>query len=162
MVGKDDASSTQARRLYAAAIACGALALLSVARWATSPEVVRRVTTPVLVGAAGAAALAAAAFVHRTGAGMGEVDSTLRWLWLAQCGCLAIVAAGVAAELIRARLLSHHIAGIVVGVLPSSEALRLSPGDTLALRERSSAYREPEDYGRHAADEAEIRRLSDF
>jgi signal transduction histidine kinase len=110
--------------LYAAAIACGALALLSVARWATSAGVVRRVTTPVLVGAAGAAALAAAAFMHEASTGM-PVDSTTRWLWLAQCGCLAIVAIGMAAELTRARLLSHRIAGIVVGALPTSEALRI-------------------------------------
>jgi signal transduction histidine kinase len=114
--------------LWAAAIACGALALLSVARWATSAGVVRRVTTPALVGAAGAAAFAAAGFAHEASAGMreGEVDSTMRWLWLAQCGCLAIVAAGVGAELTRARLLSHRIAGIVVGALPSSEALRVA------------------------------------
>jgi signal transduction histidine kinase len=126
--------------LYAAAIACAALSLVTLARWATSAGAVRRVTAPVLVGAAAACALAALAFAHDVSAGVREVDATTRRLWLTECAALAIVAAGVAAELIRARLLSHRIAGIVVGALPSSEALRVALAESAGDSSLSIVY----------------------
>ncbi|HEY3613776.1 MAG TPA: histidine kinase [Gaiellales bacterium] len=110
--------------LYAAAFACGGLALLACTRWATSAHVVRRVAAPVLVGAAAAAACAAVAFARRAGSESGAVDTTARELWLLQCAALAVVALGVLGELLRARLLSHRIAGIIVGSLPTPDALR--------------------------------------
>ena len=85
---------------------------------------------------------------------MREVDSTTRGIWLAECGCLALVAAGAVAELARARLLSHRIAGIVVGALPSAEALRAALATSAGDANLSVVYPQGDgsavdDEGRH-------------
>ncbi len=110
--------------LPAAAVACGLLALLASVRALARRGLFRSSTAPVVIGGAGAAALGAALFAHETGAGLHEIDSTTRALWLLQCGILAAVAPGVVLLSIRGRLLRDRIAAMVAAASPSAEALR--------------------------------------
>ena len=98
------------------------------------PRPVRCVAAPVQLGAAVAVAAATIAFAHEARLGIVPHDQQTRVLWLVECLALCVVAAGAVVEIVRARLLSHRIAGIVIDAMPSPEALRstlaASVGDT--------------------------------
>jgi hypothetical protein len=110
--------------LPAAAVVCAMLALLALIRVLGSPGLMRSTSAPVLVGGACVGVLGAVSFAHEALAGVPEVDSTTRVLWLVQCGMLAAAAAGVALFSLRAPLLRDRVAAIVVAALPSPENLR--------------------------------------
>ena len=120
--------------LYAAAASCFALASLILVRWLRRPRPVRLIAAPVQLGAAVAVAAATVAFAHEARLGIVIHDRQTHVLWLVECLALCVVAAGAGVEIVRARLLSHRIAGIVIDAMPSSEALRstlaASVGDT--------------------------------
>ena len=103
---------------------CGALALI-VTRWARCAGGVRRVAA-VLVGAGRRSRSPLGAVVRDAAPACARSTRRRAELWLAQCAALAVVAAGVAPRRCRARLLSHRIAGVVVGALPPSDALRVA------------------------------------
>ena len=109
---------------WAQALLCAGLCVLAVGRWARRPALARRAGAPVAVGGALVAALGAAAFAYAAAVGGPRVDETARALWLAQCAVLALVAAGVAVQALRARVLRGQIADIVVATLSSPERLR--------------------------------------
>ena len=109
--------------LGANALLCALLAALAAARWIRQPALARRATAVVAVGGALVAALGAAAFAHAAAVGVLDPDGTLRAMWLAQCATLVLVAAGVAGQALRARVLRGRIADLVVATLPSPERL---------------------------------------
>ena len=110
--------------LPAAALACGVLALLALISLLGRRGLTLSTSTPVLAGGAAVAALGAAIFAHDAGAGVVEIDSGTRALWLIQCGTLLVAAAGVAALSLRARLLRDRVAAIVIAALPPPGTLR--------------------------------------
>jgi signal transduction histidine kinase len=117
--------------LPVAAVACGTLAFLTLARAVRRGGLARSTTAPVVIGGAGVAALGTALFAHETGAGVPEIDSITRSLWLLQCAILAAVAGGVALATLRVRLLRDRIAAIVAGASPTAETLRETLAATL-------------------------------
>ena len=122
------AGSIENAGLTAAAVACGALALLVVVRVGRRIELLRSASAPILLGGAGVAAVAAATFVSDSGAGVLQVNATTRALWLAQCATLLAASSGVASFAFYARRLRDRVAAIVLAALPSPDQLR----DTLA------------------------------
>jgi signal transduction histidine kinase len=117
--------------LYAAAAACAVLALATFGRWLQTTAPARWVVAPVLLGGTAAAVLAAVTFAHDARVQIRIVDSTTHVLWLAQCGALTVVAAGVASELARARFLSHRLAAMVVDAFPSHHELGAALGASI-------------------------------
>jgi signal transduction histidine kinase len=88
-----------------------ALALVRLAR-ATSTR--RRVEMPVLLPATAAVALFGARALHGSGRGFLSNDATDRALWAAQVAALALVAAGLLWERLRARRMRGELARLVV------------------------------------------------
>jgi signal transduction histidine kinase len=89
-----------------AVLACGRLARFSPAG--------RRVAAPVLVPAAAALALFGAAALHGRARGFMSNDPTDRALWVGEMAALAIAAAGVVWERVRARRARSALARLVV------------------------------------------------
>ena len=108
-----------------ALLACGRLALLSPAG--------RRVAAPVLVPAAAALALFGAAAFHGRERGFLSNDPTDRALWVGEMAALAIVAAGVVWERVRARRARSALARLVVdlGASPPPGGLEGQLADAL-------------------------------
>jgi signal transduction histidine kinase len=108
-----------------AALACGRLALLSPAG--------RRVAAPVLVPAAAALALFGAAALHGRERGFLSNDPTDRALWVGEMAALAIVAAGVVWERVRAWRARSALARLVVdlGASPAPGGLEGQLADAL-------------------------------
>ena len=52
-----------------------------------------------------------------------EIDATVRALWLAQCGLVGLMAAGVAASGLRARRLARQVTRAVLAAVPDAAAL---------------------------------------
>jgi signal transduction histidine kinase len=126
--------------LRAEALLCAVAAVLAFARWAGHPALLRWTAAPVVVGGATAAALGAASFAHAGDVGAPLVDATTRALWLAQCAVLALAAAGVAVQRLRARALRRRIADIVVETLPSPDRLRAALAIALGDPRLAIAY----------------------
>jgi signal transduction histidine kinase len=99
---------------------CAGLAVLATARWARRPSLVRRAAAPVALGGALVAAVGAV-----------DARTPSRTLWLAQCAVLALAAAAVGLQALRARALRGRIADIVVRTLASPERLRAALADGL-------------------------------
>ena len=99
----------------------------------------RRLELPVLVPAAAAVALFGARALHGAGRGFLSNDATDRALWAAQVAALALLAASVAWQRIRARRMRARLARLVVdlGQSPPPGGLR----DQLAARVRRSLDR---------------------
>jgi signal transduction histidine kinase len=108
-----------------AVLACGRLARLSPAG--------RRVAAPVLVPAAVALALFGAAALHGRERGFLSNDPTDRALWVGEMAALAIVAAGVVWERVRARRARSALARLVVdlGASPAPGGLEGQLADAL-------------------------------
>jgi signal transduction histidine kinase len=108
-----------------AVLACGRLALLSPAG--------RRVAAPVLVPAAAALALFGAAAFHGRERGFLSNDPTDRALWAGEMAALALVAAGVVWERLRARRARSALARLVVdlGASPPPGGLERQLADAL-------------------------------
>jgi signal transduction histidine kinase len=108
-----------------AVLACGRLALLSPAG--------RRVAAPVLVPAVAALALFGAAALHGRERGFLSNDPTDRALWVGQMAALALVAAGVLWERVRARRARSALARLVVdlGASPPPGGLEGQLADAL-------------------------------
>ena len=108
-----------------AVLACGRLARLSPAG--------RRVAAPVLVPAAAALALFGAAAFHGRERGFISNDPTDRALWVGEMAALAIVAAGVGWERVRARRARSALARLVVdlGASPPPGGLEGQLADAL-------------------------------
>jgi signal transduction histidine kinase len=108
-----------------AVLACGRLARLSPAG--------RRVAAPVLVPAAAALALFGAAAFHGRERGFMSNDPTDRALWVGEMAALAIVAAGVVWERVRARRARSDLARLVVdlGASPRPGGLEGQLADAL-------------------------------
>jgi signal transduction histidine kinase len=108
-----------------AVLACGRLARLSPAG--------RRVAAPVLVPAAAALALFGAAAFHGRERGFLSNDPTDRALWIGEMAALAIVAAGVVWERVRARRARSTLARLVVdlGASPPPGGLEVQLADAL-------------------------------
>ena len=100
------------------------LAVRTVWRWLRAPRVVRLVNAPLVLGGAVIALLAAAAAMHALQLPMSEIDTTLRTWWLAQCGLVALMAAGVAASGLRARRLAGKVTEVVLAAVPDADSLR--------------------------------------
>ena len=92
----------------------GAYALLAAVRLARSTTARRRLTAPVLVPAAVALALAGAQAAHGLGRGVLSNDPVDRVLWAGQLAAVALTAAGVAWERVRARRTRAAVARLVV------------------------------------------------
>jgi signal transduction histidine kinase len=107
------------------AIAWGTgLAARTVWRWLRAPRIVQLVNAPLVLGGAAIALLAAAAAVHALQLPTPETDTTLRTWWLAQCGLVALMAAGVAASGLRARRLAGKVTEVVLAAVPDADSLR--------------------------------------
>jgi signal transduction histidine kinase len=106
-------------------LACGRLALLSPAG--------RRVVAPVVVPAAAALALFGAAAFHGRERGFLSNDPTDRALWLGEMAALALVAAGVVWERVKARRARSALARLVVdlGASPPPGGLEGQLADAL-------------------------------
>jgi signal transduction histidine kinase len=102
------------------------LIVLAGTRLARSSPARRRLATPVLVPAVGAVALFGADAVHSLDRGFLSNDPTDRILWTAELAALALVAAGVAWQRVRARRSRAALARLVVdlGASPSAGGLR--------------------------------------
>ena len=106
-------------------LACGRLARFSPAS--------RRVAGPVLMPAAAALALFGAAALHGRERGFLSNDPTDRALWVGEMAALAIVAAGVVWERVRARRARSALARLVVdlGASPPPGGLKRQLADAL-------------------------------
>jgi signal transduction histidine kinase len=87
------------------------------------PRIVQIVNAPLIVGGAAISLLAAVAAVHTLRQATPEVDATLRALWLAQCGLVGLMAAGVATSGLRARRLARQVTQAVLAAVPDAAAL---------------------------------------
>lgn len=108
-----------------------ALTARTVWRWLRAPRIVRLVNAPLVLGGAAIALLAAAAADHALQLPMAEIDTTLRTWWLAQCGLVAVMAAGVAASELRARRLAGHVAEVVLAAVPDADSVRQTLADSI-------------------------------
>jgi len=106
--------------LYVAAAWSATFAALALVRLTTATPARRRVDLPVLVPAAAAVALFGARALHGGERGFLSNDPTDRALWAAQLAALALVAAGVAWERLRARRMRDQLAELVVELGRSS------------------------------------------
>jgi signal transduction histidine kinase len=92
-------------------------------RWLRAQRVARLVHAPLVLAGAAISLLAAAAALHTLMQATSEIDGTLRALWLAQCGLVGVMAAGVAASGLRARRLARQVTQAVVAAVPDAAAL---------------------------------------
>ena len=92
-------------------------------RWLRAPRIARLVYAPLILAGAAISLLAAAAALHTLRQATSEIDGTLRALWLAQCGLVGVMAAGVAASGLRARRLARQVTQAVVAAVPDAAAL---------------------------------------
>ena len=99
------------------------LAVRTVWRWLRAPRVVRLVNAPLVLGGAAISLLAAAGAVHALRLPTPEIDTTLRTWWLAQCGLVALMAAGVGASGLRARRLAGKVTEVVLAAAPDAGSL---------------------------------------
>ena len=106
--------------LYVAAAWSATFAALALVRLTTATPARRRVDLPVLLPAAAAVALFGARALHGGERGFLSNDPTDRALWAAQLAALALVAAGVAWERLRARRMRDQLAELVVELGRSS------------------------------------------
>jgi signal transduction histidine kinase len=111
--------------LWLAALWSLALATLVAVRLARATSARRRMELPVLLPAAIAIALFGARAVHGAGRGFLSNDPTDRSVWVAQIAALALVAAGLAWERVRARRTRNRLAELVVELGRSSPPGRL-------------------------------------
>ena len=132
--------------LLLAAAWSAAFAVLVLARLARATPARRRVDLPFLLPAGAAIALFGARALHGAERGFLSNDPTDRALWIAQLAALALVAASVAWERVRARRMRARLADLVVelGRSPPSGGLR----DQLAR-----AFGDPSLAVLHAADD---------
>ena len=100
--------------LIGSAIWTAAFGVLTCVRLARFSPAGRRVAAPVLVPAAAALVLFGAAALHGRERGFMSNDPTDRTLWVGQMAALAIVAAGVLWERVRARRARSGLARLVV------------------------------------------------
>jgi signal transduction histidine kinase len=112
--------------LLVAAAWSTAFAALTLVRLARATRARRRVEMPVLVPAAAAVALYGARALHGAERGFLSNDPTDRALWAAQVAALALVAASVAWQRVRARRIRGQLARLVVdlGQSPPPGGLR--------------------------------------
>jgi signal transduction histidine kinase len=110
-----------------------AFAVLACARLARLSPAGRRVAAPVLVPAAAALALFGAAAFHGRERGFLSNDPTDRALWVGEMAALALVAAGVVWERVRARRARSVLARLVVdlGASPPPGGLEGQLADAL-------------------------------
>jgi signal transduction histidine kinase len=110
-----------------------AFAVLACGRLARSSPAGRRVAAPVLVPAAAALALFGTAALHGRERGFMSNDPTDRALWLGEMAALALVAAGVVWEHVRARRARSALARLVVdlGASPPPGGLERQLADAL-------------------------------
>jgi signal transduction histidine kinase len=92
-------------------------------RWGRTPRIARLVNAPLILAGAAISLLAAAVALHTLMQTTPEIDDSLRALWLAQCGLVSLMAAGVAASGLRARRLARQITQAVVAAVPDATAL---------------------------------------
>ena len=92
-------------------------------RWLRTPRIAQLVNAPLILAGAAISLLAAAAALHTLTQTTPEIDGTLRALWLAQCGLVGLMAAGVAASGMRARRLARQITQAVIAAVPDATAL---------------------------------------
>ena len=88
-----------------------------------APRIVQMVNAALILGGAGVSLLAAVAAVHMLRQATPEIDATVRALWLAQCGLVGLMAAGVAASGLRARRLARQVTRAVLAAVPDAAAL---------------------------------------
>jgi signal transduction histidine kinase len=88
-----------------------------------APRIVRMVNAPLILSGAAISLLAAVAALHTLMQTTTEIDATLRALWLAQCGLVGLMAAGVAANDLRARRLARQVTQAVLAAVPDATAL---------------------------------------
>ena len=88
-----------------------------------APRIVRMINAPLILGGAAISLLAAVAALHTLRQTTTEIDATLRALWLAQCGLVGLMAAGVAANELRARRLARQVTQAVLAAVPDATAL---------------------------------------
>ena len=88
-----------------------------------APRIVRMINAPLILSGAAISLLAAVAALHTLRQTTTEIDATLRALWLAQCGLVGLMAAGVAANELRARRLARQVTQAVLAAVPDATAL---------------------------------------
>jgi signal transduction histidine kinase len=88
-----------------------------------APRIVRMINAPLILGGAAISLLAAVAALHTLMQTTTEIDATLRALWLAQCGLVGLMAAGVAGNGLRARRLARQVTQAVLAAVPDATAL---------------------------------------
>lgn len=112
--------------LYLAAAWSAVFAAVAVVRIVRASSVRRRIELPVLLPAAVAVGLFGARALHGAERGFLSNDPTDHALWVAQIAVLALVAAGVAWDRVRARRTRVRLAELVVELArsPSSGGLR--------------------------------------
>jgi len=111
-----------------------AFAVFAAVRLARWPPTRRRLAAPALLPAAAAVALFGVDAIRSLGRGFLTNDPTDRRLWLAEIVAIALVAAGVTWERVRARRTRTALARLVVdlGASPSVGGLRERLAETLA------------------------------
>jgi signal transduction histidine kinase len=100
-------------------------------RWLRTPRIVQMVNAPLILAGAAISLLAAAAALHTLMQTTPEIDGTLRALWLLQCGLVGLMAAGVAADGLRARRLARQVTQAVVAAVPDATALTAALGSCI-------------------------------
>lgn len=138
-----DAASTALSRLAAGLtlLWAPALAGLAIHRWVRAPALGRLHDWPQLAGGGGIAVLVAAAAAWGLGQPVGEIDPAAQGIQLVQCGLIAVVAAGGAARVYRARTAGRRMARVVLAAIPDPAAVIRSLRDTIADPTLTVGYR---------------------
>lgn len=100
--------------LWIAAAWSAAFVALALVRLARATSTRRRLEMPVLLPATAAVALVGARALHGSGRGFLSNDATDRALWAAEAAALALVAAGLLWQRLRARRMRAELARLVV------------------------------------------------
>ena len=90
------------------------------------------VNAPLILSGGAISLLAAVAALHTLMQATTEIDATLRALWLAQCGLVGLMAAGVAANELRARRLARQVTQAVLAAVPDATALTTALASCIA------------------------------
>jgi signal transduction histidine kinase len=88
-----------------------------------APRIARMVNAPLILSGAAISLLAAVAALHALMQTTTGIDATLRALWLAQCGLVGLMAAGVAVNGLQARRLARKVTQAVLAAVPDATAL---------------------------------------
>lgn len=109
-------------------VGCVAANVLAFARW---PRIARAADAPVLLGSAGACAVAAIAAAHSLSLPVVEIDPLGRQAWLVQCSLALMMAAGAAAGPLARRRMARSLALRITSAAMDRDRLRQTFAETI-------------------------------